>query len=321
MKIEAGKVAISKKERGVAHLLMFFLVISWGIEYSMAKIALTVYEPIQLLFLKYCIGIFVFIIMKFINKVKWKIKKSDIPIFILCALSGEILYYWCEYAALDYISVSMVTIMLTFVPILSIGIERVFFKIKSNWKINVGVCISIVGVVFIIGLDFDTLNERTMIGYALCLGAIIAWNVYNFVTSKLRGDYHTITVGMTQLICTAMIAAPIALRNLPIEEMGKPEIIGSTLYLGIFAAGLGFFCYIFSVGRLGPTTNAVYSVFMPVSATFFGWLLIGETVGIFQVIGGIIVISAGLFVIKEKGKLDQARMVASANSQEPLKNE
>ncbi len=314
MKVENGPIVVTKKERRIAHLLMFFLVISWGIDYSMAKIALSVYEPMQLLFFKYFIAIFVFLIMKTIKKVKWNVKKSDIPIFILCALTGEILYFWCEYAALDYISVSMVTIMLTFVPMLSVGIERVFYKVKSNWKINTGICVSIIGVVFIIGVDFDELTGKTMIGYALCIGAVVSWNIYNFVTSRLRGNYHTITVGMTQLICTSLLTAPIALRNLPVEEMVKPEILGATLYLGVFSAGFGFFCYIFAVGKLGPTTNAVYTVFMPVSATLFGWLLVGETVGLPQIFGGTIVILAGLFVIKEKGRIDQARMEVSINS-------
>ncbi len=306
MKVEATMA--TKKDRTTAHILMVLLVINWGIDYSMAKNALELLDPLQIVFFKYLIAFCIFLIIKIAKKIKLNVTIRVLPIFILCAITGEILYYLCEYMALDYLPVSMVTIMLTFTPMLSVGIERLLYKIKSNWKINIGILISIVGVGFIIGLEFGEISGRTLIGYGLCIGAIISWNAYNFLTSKLRGDYHTVTVGFTQICCTAIICAPLGLRNLPSIELVTFDVVGSVLYLGILSGGLGFFCYIYAIGKLGPTTNAVYSNFLPVTATFFGWLFLGETLGIWQIMGGIIVITAGCFVIREKGKIDKERL-------------
>ena len=61
---------------------------------------------------------------------------------------------------------------------------------------------------------------------------------------------------------------------------------------------------VYGLKKLGPTTNAVYSNFQPVTAAFFGALLLGETITWLQIIGGIIVIAAGFIVIWEKGKID-----------------
>ncbi len=305
MNVETKNTSIP--QRKVAHLLMSLLVILWGLDYIVAKNALSLLEPMQIVCFKYTIGIILFLFMKTIMKVKWKIHLRHIPIFVLCAITGEILYYWCEYEALNYLPVSMITILLTFTPLLSIAVERVLYKRKSNWKINLGIIISILGVGFIIGIDFAKINSETIIGYALCIGAVLAWNVYNFVTSKLRGDYHAVTVGLTQLTCTVIITAPFAYRNLPPIEMFTSDIIWGVIYLGLMSAGLGFFIYIFAIGRLGPTTNAIYSNFLPVSATFFGWIFLGENLGIWQIIGGVITIGAACVVIREKGKLDETR--------------
>ncbi len=302
----AGKLQgnVSTKEKRTAHTLMILLVCNWGVDYSMAKWALELVEPMQLIFFKYFLGFFVFLTFKLVNKIPWTIEKKDIKIFVLCAITGEILYFLCEYLALDYLPVSMITIMSTLVPLVSIIIERVILGVRSNWKINIGIVVGIIGVIFIIGVDFAKVDTKTAIGYALCLAAVLSWNAYNFLTSKLRGNYHTISIGITQMIISSLICAPFALRNLPSVEEITFQSAGAIVYLGIISAGCGYFCYIFALGKLGPTTNAVYSNFMPVSATIVSFILLGETIGLPQIVGGVIVITAGYIVIKEKGKID-----------------
>ena len=57
------------------------------------------------------------------------IRKKDIPaLHFTCPFAGEIIYFYCEYTAMDYIPVSLVSIVLAFVPALSIIIEKVLFK-------------------------------------------------------------------------------------------------------------------------------------------------------------------------------------------------
>ena len=57
---------------------------------------------------------------------------------------------------------------------------------------------------------------------------------------------------------------------------------------------------IYGLKKLGPTISAIYSNFLPVTSTFFGWIFLSENISLFQIAGGIIVISAGYVVIREK---------------------
>ena len=65
---------------------------------------------------------------------------------------------------------------------------------------------------------------------------------------------------------------------------------------------------------LGPTITVMYTNFLPVTSTIFGWLLLGEKLGMVQIIGGIIVVAASCVVISEKGRLDNARARAQAEA-------
>lgn len=293
------------RQKTITYLLMCFLVTAWGLDYIVAKNALNLLPPLCLLFLKYCIGFIVVLCFKLKLDRKALIRKKDIPLFILCSITGEILYYSCEYTAMDYIPVSLITIILAFVPALSIIIERVVFKRKTSKAAIGGICICIFGVILVIGEDFGVLLQGRMTGYLLAFGAVVSWNCYNFLTASLHDRYSSITLTFTQLLCTMFIMAPYALSKMPPIEAFTPDIIGGIIYLGTLSAGFGFLITVRSLHVLGPTTTSLFSNFLPITATLFGWIFLKESLTWVQILGGIIVISAGCIVIKAKGKMEE----------------
>lgn len=295
------------KEKRNATLLMVLLVVVWGFDYIVAKHALELLPPLTLLFLKYFVGFFVVLLFKLKLDRKALPRKKDIPLFVLCAIFGEIIYYYCEYTSMSYIPVSLVTIILAFVPAFSILIERVIFKRKFTKVMMIGVSVCILGVALVIGVDFHTLFQGRILGYLLAFGAVLSWNAYNFLTASLHEHYTGVTLTLTQLTCTILLTAPYALSNMPsVSEFTWPVVSG-IFYLGIISAGIGFQIIVKALHVLGPTPTALFSNFLPITATFFGWLFLQERISILQVCGGIIVIVAACFVIKEKEKMEEKR--------------
>ncbi|MFA7661725.1 MAG: DMT family transporter [Anaerovoracaceae bacterium] len=295
---------IQKKSKGKTYLLMILVVILWGYEYVPAKHALELMDPMTIIFLKYFLGLCLLLGMKLWKDGTSFFQKRDIPLFIACAIFGELLYFWSEYSAMHYMPVSLITIVLSFVPVVSFLIERVAYGVKANGKIYVGVAISIVGIALIVGADFRILLEGRIIGYLLAFFAVLSWNIYNFATKKLAGDYPALTLTVNQLICTVLLSAPIALGNMPPWSDFTPAILGGIMYLGLVSAGIGFLLYVKAIAILGPTPTALFSNFLPVTATFFGWVFLQESIGWVQLLGGVIVIIAGSLVIREKGRLE-----------------
>lgn len=295
----------SLNERNKAIALMCMLVCFWGLDYVFAKDALEVLQPMNLLFLKYSVGFLVLLAIKLKMDRKTIVRLKDIPWFILCSLTGEILYFFCEYNAMDYIPVSLITIILSFVPAISIIIERVVFKKKPTGKIILGVLCGIAGVIIVIGADFRELLNGRMVGYLLAFGAVISWNCYNFITAKVSESYNSATMSFTQLTCTVLMVMPYALHTMPPAEDFTPGVIGGIIYLGCVSAGIGFFILVHGLKILGPTISAMFSNFLPVTATLFGWMFLGETIGVMQFVGGVIVIASSCVVISEKGKMEE----------------
>lgn len=293
----------SQKKR--MYLLMIFLVFSWGLEYIFAKQALAVMEPLSLIFFKYAIGFLVVLGIKLKLDGRGLMRKKDIPMFVICALFGEVGYFFLEYSAMDYLPVALVTIVLAFVPGLSILIDKVIFKKKATGKMVIGMLLSILGIIFVIGFDYKILLQGRLIGYLLAFGAVISWNLYNFLTASLHEKYSSATLTLNQLICTLLMVGPYGLSHLPAPQLVTPGVVGGILYLGILSTGLGFLIQVKSLHVLGPTVTAIFSNLLPITTTFFGWLFLKETISFAQMLGGAVVIAAGYIVIKEKGRLEE----------------
>ena len=302
-------------EKTRAHILMVILVISWGFDYVPAKWGLEILSPMSLLFLKYALGLAVTLILKAVTR-NWNlIRMKDLPLFILCSIFGEVLYFYCEYSAMDYMPVSLLTIILGFVPAVSIAIERIALKRRANRVIIIGIAVCIAGIVCVIGSDLGILFQGRIMGYVLAFGAVFFWNIYNFITASLE-QYDSLTLSCTQMVCALCLCGPIAFHDMPPAEEFTPLIVGGIVWMGFFDAGLGFLIMVYGLQKLGPTTSALYSDFMPVSTTFFGAVLLHESITWLQVIGGIIVVAAGFVVIREKGRLDEARVAAEREAGE-----
>lgn len=280
----------------------------WGLDYSVAKNALEVFRPLNLMFFKYLGGLIVITIIKVIAERKFTVRKKDIIFFILCSLTGQVLYYFCEYTAMEYIPVALITIILSFVPIISILIERVFFKTKLSVRIITGLIVCVIGVGLVIGADFKSLFSGRALGYLLAFGAVISWNLYNFITARISSTYTEFSMAFNQLFCTVLISLPYAAAVMPPAEEFTPQIILSLVYLGVGSAGIGYLIYVRGVKYLGPTISSLFSNFLPVTSTFFGWLILGQSIGVMQIAGGLIVIVSACYVIIEKNRLQKQEL-------------
>jgi drug/metabolite transporter (DMT)-like permease len=283
---------------------MSVLVCFWGLEYIIAKTALEVFDPLSLIFFKYFIGCITLLAVKLVIDRKWPLNKRQIPLLVLCVIFGDILYYFGEYSALSYLSVAVVTILLSFVPVLSVIIERVVFNKSPSFSMVVGIFACIAGVALVIGVDFSHFKAGKIAGYALVCAAVVSWNVYNFLTMKLSASYKSLDLTLYQLICTVILLLPYIIGHLPDPVTLTAEAVGGVVYLGVVSSAMGFFIYVKSISVIGATPCALFSTFMPVTAAFFGWLILGETLTWMQIFGGIVVVVSACVVISRKRRLE-----------------
>jgi drug/metabolite transporter (DMT)-like permease len=290
------------KSQRLNYMLMSVLVCLWGLEYIVAKRALEDFDPMTLVFLKYGVAFVSLCSIKLIVDRRIIIKKKHIVPMFICSLFGDVIYYVGEYQALSYISVAVLTIILAFVPLLSVLIEWFFFGRRPSLLTVVGIAVCIFGITLVIGVDVSRLRGESP-GYILGGIAVLAWNVYNFFTERLTGDFSALDLTLYQNVCTVIMLLPYIIANPPALASATPAAIGGALYLGTISCALGFFIYVNAISVLGATPCALFSTFMPVTAALFGWILLKETLTPLQLIGGAVVIASACLVLRQKNLL------------------
>lgn len=287
----------------IAYILMVILIFLWGFDYIVAKSALAVCNPVTLIFIRYVFGFIILLVVKLIRDRHFTIRKRDIFFIFVCSLFGDVIYFSLEYTALSYLPVSIVTLVLSMVPAVSIILEIFIYKMKPTPAIIVGVIISIIGVALIVGADFKELLSGKLVGYLLVLGALISWNIYNFLTAHLTGKYNSLDLTIYQILASIVLCAPYALFNLPDVAIIDTKFVISIAYLAVFSTAISFTIYVNSISVIGVTPTALFANMLPVTSTIMGWIFLREMISPLQAVGGVIVIVAGCVVIYLKDKI------------------
>jgi drug/metabolite transporter (DMT)-like permease len=293
-------------EKKTMYFLMTLVVCCWGLEYVFAKQALENIEVGTLVFFKYVIGAVIILGVQIAREGKVFLpNRRDLVPYIVCAIFGQIAYCYCEYVAMDYLPVSLITIALAFVPVVSLAIEGVFYKLPITKAMLAGSIVCVVGVSMVIGADYRQLFSGRLIGYLLAFGAVGSWNIYNFITASLQERYSSMSLTLNQLICTTLLLLPYALSHIPAPEVFTPGTIGGILYLGIVSEAMSFVILVKAIRVIGITPSSMYSNFIPVTSTFFGWVFLGEMISPIQLVGGAVIILSACVVIREKEKVQR----------------
>lgn len=291
-------------KKRTAHLLMIFVVFLWGLDIVVAKDATSFLPPICVTFSKYAIGAVIIGAITIAKEGFSFVSKKDFPQLIICAITGQVLYSLFQYKALDFMAVSLITVMLAFVPTVSIILEKILYHRSANKKIYIGLFLSVIGVALTVGGDWKVILQGEVFGYLLCLGAILSWNCYNFITASFSNNYTPLSLSFNQMLCTSLIAMPFAIANMPEISSFSLIIVSEMVYIGV-SAGITFIIYIMAIHAIGPTAISIYSNLYPVTATILAWLFLNESIGMIQLIGGAIVIFSACFIIVEKNRLDK----------------
>ena len=187
-------------------------------------------------------------------------------------------------------SVANSTLLANLAPIFVALAAWFLFRQKLHIKFLAGLVIALAGMALLIGGDFQ-LQGRELIGDALGVVTAMFYAGYQLTVTKLRARIATSTIMAWSSLITALALLPVALLSgeqlLPASDMGWLKLIGLALISQV--AGQSLIAY--AMAHLPATFSSVGLLFQPVMATLFAWLILGESISMLQLAGGITVLA------------------------------
>lgn len=278
-------------------------MIFWSFSFVWFKIANQVYEPIAIVYIRLLISIIILTSFLVLTGGFMKIKKKDRKYFLMLAVFEPFFYFLGESFALTYVSSTVCSVLISTIPVFATIGAWLLFREKLKFINYAGIILSFIGVmVFIIKKDGSL--PFNMKGLVLLLVAVLSAVGYNLTLSRLVGSYSPVYIVNVQNIIGAILFTPIFfIFNFDtfIHTAHSFSSLKPIFQLALFASCGAFILFAYSVKRMGITKANAFSNCIPIFTALFAFMLLGDKLGVQNIIGMGIVI-AGLFMSQMNGK-------------------
>lgn len=158
----------------------------------------------------------------------------------------------------------------------------------------IGIALSVVGAMVVItkGHPLQILSGGVGRGELLIFGCVLSWTLYSIIGKvAMRGLSPLAAVTWSSMAGTLLLLIPVLYYGvLPQALDFSWSVWGSLGYLGLFGTVVGFLWYFQGIQTIGPSRAAVFINFVPVNGVLLSTLLLGETLDISVLGGGLLVV-------------------------------
>jgi drug/metabolite transporter (DMT)-like permease len=195
---------------------------------------------------------------------------------------------FCLHWSLRRTSVANSTLLLNFAPVfVSLGAWLVFRE-RPAPRAVLSYVIAMAGMVLLVGSASG--GREKLFGDALGLAAGAAYGAYLLVVSRFRYSVPTsVVMGVTTLSC-ACVLLPAALAMGESLLPGTLSAWATLLALALLTHAGGQGLLVFAMKYFAAFTSSVTLLLQPVVAACGAWIILNESLGFWQILGGAIVL-------------------------------
>ena len=285
-------------------ILYLTTVLIWGTTWFAIKLQVG-YAPneISILYRATLAALCLYVWCKF-KGISLKHKMKDHLFFCLLGLAMFSLHLLFVYKATTYIVSGVVAVVFSCLSFLSILNNYIFFRIKPQLNVLIGVLFGISGICLFFWHEVThvSLQESTLTGLGLASAGTVIFSFGSMISKRNQNHgleiVPSMTIGMmygtlAMLVYTLMHGTPLVL----------PQSLTywvSLLYLVIPGSIIAFLCYLKLNKNIGPELAGYTTVIFPVVALFVSWLLEGYHWSIADFFGFLLVALGNILVMSKK---------------------
>lgn len=196
----------------ISNLAMFATVFFWGISFISTKIVLRELPPSTIALIRFCIASFVLAILLQRLEPATKASRKDMPWFMLSGLFGISLYFFFENTGISLTTAVNASLIVTFVPLITILLDVLFYRSRITPLKLVGVTIALVGTYFSVTANGQiSFSSSHFKGNLYMVGAMLVWAFYTLINKSLHGKYSGLSMTTYQTMFGTLFLVPLAL--------------------------------------------------------------------------------------------------------------
>ena len=279
----------------LAYTAMIAVTVFWGLSFVATKIALETFPTFTLIFIRFSVaGLFFFFLM--LSRGLPKFSRRDHARIFLMALFEPGLYFIFETIGLQYTSAPKTALIIATIPVAVLMFAFLFLGERTSVTSILGIGLSLLGIGILVVGDpqFSWQIEGSLLGDLLIMGAVVTAALYMVSARNLGKEHNALDITGYQMMYGALLYVPLFLWELPSVQWSamSGRSIGALTYLTLFATCAGFLFCNFALTKLPAGKASVFVNGIPVVTAIGAWFILGESLTMLQICGGIIVLTA-----------------------------
>ncbi len=272
------------------------LSILWGGSFLFVEIALTGLPPLSVVWLRVSLAAVV------LGAVLW-VRGPGFPkgwavwaaLCVMGLLNNAIPFSLFVYAQ-GQITGALASILNATTPLFAVMVAHLA---TADEKVSpckgLGLLFGLFGVMVTVG----STSAGPVLPVLACLGAALSYGVAGVWGRRFRTlGVAPLSAAYGQLVCSTMMLLPLWIFVDRPWMMSLPEapVLGAVIGIAVFSSALAYLIYFRLLAEAGATNLSLVTFVIPISATFLGWLVLGETL-LPRHIAGFALIGCGLLAI------------------------
>ena len=281
---------MSEELRGTASLITAILI--WGVTFALSKPALRHLAPSELAFLRQAFGAPVLVWLA------WRARTFLLPLRFLLPLAatGTVGFFIFANLGLERATASVGALVQGLAPVLIAVLAVTFLGERPTARIVAGILLALAGAAV---LAWGAIHVESSLGLVFLFLSVASWATYTAIGRHL-GDRVSAVQATVLPVCLSVVVFSFG----TLFENWRPAGAGTIAFaagLGFFGSGVSYALWSFGIARVPAARAGVYANLVPVVAVLVAWLVLGESLGLRQTVGGGVVIAGALLASSEGG--------------------
>jgi drug/metabolite transporter (DMT)-like permease len=291
----------ASKKKIAASLAAFAAVVMWGISFVATKAALAEVSPVSLIFTRFALGVAVLLLILTLRRESLVPPRDTWPMLGLMGFIGIFVHQMIQAHALTLTTAVRTGWLIGLTPIWSAVLAAVFLGEGFGLRKVFGLFLGTVGALVLItkgDLSSGVLALPSTRGDLLILASTVNWAIYTILGRKAlqrlgsaRATFATMFAGWALLIPFFVYAAGWQ----EYRDLSSTTMI-AIVFLGVGCSGLGYLLWYAALERIEASQVAAFLYLEPLVTLVAAVALLGESVAVSTILGGILVLVGVLTV-------------------------
>lgn len=267
----------------------------WGGGVVASKLATAALPSFTAAGLRTAIASLVFLpLILLVDRDRPRLDRRDLRLFFLLGAFGFFGFNAIYFIALKHSTASHSALVTGAGPILTALLSVALISERLGAGKLVGIGISTLGVAVVVASSAGGLGgEATVLGDVLLIAAQVVWVLYTIYSRFAMQRFSPIAVTGYSCFFGAALLAPLAALtdfSLPVLQAAPAGVWLAIGYSSTASMVLAYVLWNVGVKKIGATRTAVFTNLTPIWGVLLSAPIAGETIGIYHVIAGVLII-------------------------------